>query len=72
MLNLKRKRKFLGPAAETACLLPATDNTGSENPNPRAKAHAEAMLKASGCARQEDSQMLQLYRVRAVSETSQL
>lgn len=71
MLNLKRKMKFLGPAAETVCLLLATDDTGSENPNPRARAHTEAMLKASGCARQE-SQMLQLSRVRAVPETSQL
>lgn len=52
MLNLRRKVKFLEPAADTARLLPATDNTGTENPNIRAKAHTEAMLKASGCAKQ--------------------
>lgn len=43
MLNLKRNMKFLEPAADTVCLLPATDNTGTENPNPRAKAHTEAI-----------------------------
>lgn len=42
MLNLRRKVKVLEPAADTACLLPATDNTGTENPNIRAKAHTEA------------------------------
>lgn len=31
MLNLERKMKFLGPAADMVCPLPATDNTGTEN-----------------------------------------
>lgn len=40
----KEKPKFLGPAADTVCPLPATDTTlVQKNPNPRATVLTEIM-----------------------------
>lgn len=38
--------KFLGPAADKVCLLPATDTTMEQkNPNPRAKVFTDIMAE---------------------------